>query len=137
MPCFAKHLRVWESEIVWLGLESDFCLTFSNALSFVPSISNLSSLQKLSEVHSAIVPFCAKHVRVWLEMRWDCASWYWDWILFKEWIFFPVSQRSDYAFKYLKWSVLTYAFRKKGNIFTKLVWVWECDSVLHSNLIQK
>ena len=58
-------------------------------------------------------------------------------ILVKEWIFFPVSQRSDYAFKYLKWSVLTYAFRKKGNIFTKLVWVWECESVLHSNLIQK
>ena len=46
MPSFAKHLRMWESEIVWLGFESVFCLTFPNALSIVPSISNFGAPPK-------------------------------------------------------------------------------------------
>ena len=62
MPFCAKHVRVWECEIVRLGFESDFCLTLPNAPILLPSISNFSSRRKRSENHT---PFCAKHVKVW------------------------------------------------------------------------
>ena len=38
--------NIWDCEKVWLGFESDFCLTFPNALSIVPSISNFGAPQK-------------------------------------------------------------------------------------------
>ena len=61
-PFCAKHLRMWESEIVWLEFESDFCLTWSIDLILLLSVSNFSSQQKLSEKH---MPLCVKHLRVW------------------------------------------------------------------------
>ena len=61
-PFCAKHLRVWESEIVWLEFESDFCLTWSIDLILLLSVSNFSSQEKLSEKH---MPLCVKHLRVW------------------------------------------------------------------------
>ena len=62
MPLCVKHLRVWESESVWLKYESDFCLSWSIAPILSSSVSNFSSWQKLSEKHT---PWCAKHLRVW------------------------------------------------------------------------
>ena len=40
-PFCAKHVKVWECEIVRMWFESDFCLTLSNAPIFLPSITKV------------------------------------------------------------------------------------------------
>ena len=65
VPCVSSHLRLLESQIKWMGYESDFYPTFTNAQILVPSMSCFSSWKKLLIVHSAVKPLSAKHLRVW------------------------------------------------------------------------
>ena len=55
VPCVSSHLRLLESQIVWMGYESNFYLTFANALILVPSMSCFSSWKKLLKVHENVV----------------------------------------------------------------------------------
>ena len=115
-PFCAKHVKVWECEIVRMWFESDFCLTLSNAPIFLTSISNFMFRLKHWESH---MQFCGKHVRVWKKR--DCA------IL--EWFLFYFVLCSNCVCQYLKCFVFKEACRKMYAIFCQTsenVRKWDC-----------